>query len=259
MSITVVPLVDEPVLIVENEMRVLVIADLHLGIERELYRYGINIPSQTDKILNSVIDQIKRTNPDRVVLLGDIKHNVPLTSKQERGEIPRFLECLSEHLPVEIVPGNHDGGIGMLTPTSISLHQSTGFILDGVGYFHGHAWPSPELFSASHMVMAHEHPIIRLKDEMGYIMTKQAWIRTKFDRDKIFSHYNLKSWKNPSLTIVPAFNGLCGGIPFNDEDPKLLGPMSKAIRIDDGEVHLIDGTYIGNLKTIKISFINRRL
>ena len=39
------PLIDEPAMVVENEFKTLVIADLHLGIEAELREKGVNIGS----------------------------------------------------------------------------------------------------------------------------------------------------------------------------------------------------------------------
>ncbi|MDQ1282572.1 MAG: uncharacterized protein QG666_361, partial [Euryarchaeota archaeon] len=60
-------------------MRVLVAADIHLGLEHELMLGGICIPSQTEKILSRMLSYLDEIKPDRLVLLGDIKHNVPRT------------------------------------------------------------------------------------------------------------------------------------------------------------------------------------
>jgi hypothetical protein len=251
MTISISPLVDEPVTVVENRLKILLIADLHLGIERDLRRYGINIPSQTNKILNRVLRNVKQTNPDRIVLLGDVKHHVPGSSWQEEKEIPYFLDRLAEHTPVDITPGNHDGSISKLIPESkgISLHKSSGFILDGIGYFHGHAWPSVELFATKHVFMGHEHPIVRLRDELGYVMTRRVWIRTTFNENTILSRYNEIDWRDPSLTIVPAFNELCGGIAFNEKHVNLLGPVP--MEIDKSRVYLTDGICIGDTETLR--------
>ena len=75
MPLTVQPIPGEPALFVQNTSATLVIADLHIGIERELYRSGINIPSQTKKIFDRLLKLIADHSPDRIVLLGDVKHN----------------------------------------------------------------------------------------------------------------------------------------------------------------------------------------
>ncbi len=47
--VTLSPLLNEPALVVENTIKTLVIADIHLGIEWDLYSSGISIPSQIEK------------------------------------------------------------------------------------------------------------------------------------------------------------------------------------------------------------------
>ena len=47
----ILPVFDAPLLLVEGDERVLVAADLHLGLEYELWLGGVSIPSQTEKIL----------------------------------------------------------------------------------------------------------------------------------------------------------------------------------------------------------------
>ena len=47
----ILPVFDTPLLLVEGDERVLVAADLHLGLEHELWLGGVSIPSQTEKIL----------------------------------------------------------------------------------------------------------------------------------------------------------------------------------------------------------------
>src|SRR5659263_41991 len=150
---TATPILNEPALVVENSLKVLVIADIHLGIEWELYHRGFSIPSQVEKRKKRMLDHINSEKPDRIVLLGDIKHNVPRTSWQEKKEVPDFLKALEAYAPVDIVPGNHDGGIEELISENVSIHGTRGFVLDGVGYFHGHTWPDRELLSPEQVVM----------------------------------------------------------------------------------------------------------
>jgi len=165
---------------VENTIRTLVIADIHLGIEWELYHSGISIPSQVEKRTARIREYIKKVDPERIVLLGDIKHNVPRTSWQEKQEVPAFLEELAGFAPVDIMPGNHDGDIGELIPENVTMHNMRGFVIDGVGYFHGHTWPDDALLCASQVVMSHNHPTIRLVDTLGHGVSEPVWIRTRF-------------------------------------------------------------------------------
>ena len=253
MPLTVQPIPGEPALFVQNTSATLVIADLHIGIERELYRSGINIPSQTKKIFDRLSKLIADHSPDRIVLLGDVKHNVPYTSAQEQRELPIFLSRISRDLPVDIAAGNHDGGIEKYLGENATLHPSAGFVLDGVGYVHGHAWADPEVLKAEYLIMAHNHPTIRFIDDLGCRSTEPAWIRTRLRTDdpafgNRYRDHDLDS-VDPGVIVVPAFNDLCGGVPFNVPDPDLLGPIAvHTLEIGDATAYLLDGTNLGRIR-----------
>jgi putative SbcD/Mre11-related phosphoesterase len=251
---TATPILNEPALVVENSIRVLVIADVHLGIEWELYHRGFSIPSQVEKRKKRMIDHINLVKPDRIVLLGDIKHNVPRTSWQEKKEVPDFLKTLAAYAPVDIVPGNHDGDIEELISENVSIHGTRGFMLDGVGYFHGHTWPDMELLSTEQVVMSHNHPTVRLKDTLGHAVSEKVWIKTRFIQKAIKRYFGDIIWTDPEVIIMPAFNELCGGIPFNESiHEDLLGPVfaNHAIELEKASVFLLDGTNLGMIGNIK--------
>jgi hypothetical protein len=54
---------------------------------------------------------------------------------------------------------------------------------------------------------------------------------------------------------MPAFDDLGRGTPFNLEGVKLLGPILSNHVFDIGraEVHLVDGTFLGQLKDMVVS------
>ncbi|WP_135607275.1 metallophosphoesterase [Methanococcoides methylutens] len=263
MTITVEPVINEPALLVSGDTKALVLADIHLGIEWGLYRCGFSIPSQIEQRLERIMKLVEQEDPDRIVLLGDVKHNVPQVSWQERDEIPYFIGSLAEKATVDIFPGNHDGGIEFLLPTDsdVNVYSARGDIIDGVGYFHGHTWPSVELLSAEHLIVAHNHPTVRFTDAMGYSVVEQVWIRARLEREVLAAHFKSadlspgsEAWSNPDVVVVPAFNELCGGVAFNESvRDDLLGPIfsSGALDIDNSDIYLLDGTYLGILKNIR--------
>ncbi|MHC1635304.1 MAG: metallophosphoesterase [Candidatus Methanospirareceae archaeon] len=249
------PLVDEAVIVVKNRLKTLVVADLHLGIEEELRRKGVLIGSQTEKLLERVTKCIEATKPDAIVLLGDVKHNVPKMSLKERKEVPFFLYKLSEYAPVHIAKGNHDGHLHKLLPKEreekISVEGAKGFLLDNIAYTHGHTIPPEELFSAEYMIIGHTHPMIRLVSSY-HTSIRPVWVRAKLDYAAIEKYYKgVKRDREYLVVIMPAFNEICGGIALNHEKP--LGPVaSKFIKLKDAEVYLLDGSYMGKMKDIKI-------
>jgi len=241
-----------PVLFLE-EIKALVIADLHIGISYELYRSGINIPSQVKEMKKTIIELINQIKAKVLVLLGDVKHDVPGISIQEMREIPKFLEELSKRIKVEIVLGNHDTFLKELLPER-KLHSSKGFKIGKFGFNHGHTWPSKELLKCDYLITSHIHPTIQFEDKFGYRILEPVWIKSKIDQKKIKEKYKIKKTGKLEVVIMPAFNRLLGGVPVNVKkmSNELLGPLLKNnfIDMDNAEIYLLDGTYLGKLKSL---------
>lgn len=249
---TATPVFGEPLLLVEGKERVLVAADLHLGLEYDLWLGGISIPSQTKKILKRLKKSLDAIEPDRLLLLGDVKHNVPRTSWQERKEIPSFLRSLAEEVRLDIVPGNHDGGLADLAPNGSRVHLSSGLIIDGIGYFHGHTWPDRELLKAELLVAGHIHPAVRLKDPIGSSPNRRAWARASLSPTALEQQYGCGTGMPvPEMVIIPAFNDLCGGLPLNTPMEHERGPILTLANMNDARIFLLDGTNLGRLRDVR--------
>jgi uncharacterized protein len=250
------PVVNEPALTIGST---LVLADLHIGIEYELSLAGINIPSQIERRIDRALHYLDAVKAQRVILLGDVKHSIGKTSSIERHDIPLFLRSIAECAPVEIIPGNHDGGIEYLTPRDtrfgIRIHSSKGCRIKGVGLVHGHTWPFTELLGCSHVIMGHNHPIVRLSDPLGSVSSKPVWIRACFVEDVFRKRYpKIERYDDPRVIIMPAFNEIVGGIAFNEATYEtLLGPLfaNRAILLEQAEAYMLDGTYLGTVAQLR--------
>ncbi|HII06634.1 MAG TPA: metallophosphoesterase [Methanotrichaceae archaeon] len=244
------PIPNVPLLMVEGKIKVLVATDLHIGIEHQLWLGGASVPSQTNKMLENLRSKIEEIRPDRLILLGDVKHNLPWTSFQEKSEVPSFLKSLSKIVRVDVVLGNHDIGLSDLAPPEIRIHPASGLVLDGVGYFHGHTWPDPEIFEAEILVASHLHPAVRLADRLGSGPPERAWVRTPLSPEALRGQYG-QTLKSPEMTIVPAFNPLCGGYPLDSVSREDRGPLPKMARLERARIYLLDGTDLGRLDRIR--------
>jgi uncharacterized protein len=245
----ITPVYGAPLLLALGEEKVLVAADLHLGLEHELRLCGITIPSQTEKILSRLLAALEEIKPDRLLLLGDVKHNVPRTSWQEKREIPRFLDSLASRVPVDVVLGNHDGDLADMAPLGVRIRPSSGFVLDGVGYFHGHTWPDEKIIRAESLVAAHLHPAISLPDPLSRPQAKPVWARGRLLRDVTAQHYAQEL--DSDIIIAPAFNSLLGGLPLNEKRDDLRGPLPSLVDWKSARIFLLDGTELGTLAGIK--------
>jgi putative SbcD/Mre11-related phosphoesterase len=242
-----------PALFLEK-IRVLAITDLHIGIEYELYKSGINIPSQVKEIKKILEDLIKQTRAKRLVILGDLKHDVPGISYQEMREIPQLLKELSEKIKVGLCLGNHDTYVKQLSPEGIEIHESRGFKIGKFGFLHGHTWPSKEIITCDCLIMGHTHPTIQFKDKFGYRIIEPVWIKGKIIPEKIKEKYKTDKIGKLEVVLMPAFNRLLGGTSVNikKKNDELLGPLLKNnfVNMDNVDLYLLDGTYLGKLKNL---------
>jgi putative SbcD/Mre11-related phosphoesterase len=243
------PIFNTPLLLVEGKQRILVAADLHLGLEYELLLGGVSIPSQTEMLLERLLGYLAEIKPDRLLLLGDIKHNVPRTSWQEKKEVPVFLRSLSAAVKVEIIPGNHDSNLADIAPSGVRGRSSAGHVLDGVGYFHGHTWPDEKVMRADLIVAGHLHPAIKLRDPLANSPTWPVWARARLSSLIVQEHYGFSC--ETEIIIAPAFNHLCGGLPLNEPCEDLRGPLLTMVDLDHMRLYLLDGTDLGLLPEIK--------
>jgi len=240
------PIQNEPALFIKNK-KILVVADLHIGIESQLREQGLSIFSKTKDMVDNLLKICKKYKPREIILLGDVKHNIPSSTIQERRDVKNFLLTIKEFGTVHIIPGNHDGNIGKISPQEVIIHPSDGFLIENIGFIHGHRWPSKEIMNCDQLIISHTHPTILFTDRLGYKAFEPCWIKSNFIKDKLIDKY--PNSVCTSLLVVPAFNILCGGIAVNQEG--VTGPIGKIMDIQNAQIYLIDGTSLGKVKAIK--------
>ncbi len=173
------PIPDRPVLELIGGERMLCVGDLHIGLEADMRFRGVIVPSQTHRMEKELKDLAEGV--DRLVVIGDVKHQVPGSTKQEHIEVPRFFNGLLNHYPrIDLVKGNHDTDIERMLPSRVTVHDQGGFVLDDVGFVHGHAWPSEEVMNTRLLVMGHNHPAVIFEDGLHHNQVERCWVRCRF-------------------------------------------------------------------------------
>ena len=241
------PIPIKPALFIPNQETV-VISDLHIGIENELSDQGVHAGSQIHHMESMVEEICSEYHPKNIIILGDIKHSIPSTPFYEKKHLYEFIKRLQQSARVEIIPGNHDGGIKAMAPESVTIHPSDGCVKDSVSFIHGHRWPSEQVMQASYLFCGHTHPIVKLTDNLGYHNYELCWIKTPIKNEIAEQRYETYN-KDLMMVIVPAFNPLCGGIAVNDEG--FVGPIKHLVDTENAEVYLLDGTFIGTINHLK--------
>ena len=252
----------------------LIISDLHIGWEVTLAGHGIHIPSRTPKIIEKIVKLIDIYKPTSLILLGDVKHKFSGIELNEWHDVPELFKKISKLvLDVRVVLGNHDGNLAALVPRNVKILGPKGTILlEEVGVFHGHAWPSFELLKCRYLIMGHLHPVITLRDDFGFRTTRQVWVKTHCDIKRLstslIKYAGTKAKKDLStlkegsrsseFLILPSFNESLSGQPVNNaegsgDDGFYFGPVlrSKSVKMDVAEVYLLDGTFLGEIKDLR--------
>jgi hypothetical protein len=237
----------EPALLIG---KALVISDLHIGIEHEIFQSGITIPSQVERLEKRIDNLIKQTKANHLVILGDVKHQVPNISWQEYKEIPKFLEHFSK-IKVSIVKGNHDGNIEKLASKNVDIYEPFGFKINDVLLTHGQAWPNEKDLDAKYLIMGHVHPAIQFLTD-NFRTVEPCWLKCEIDNKILEEKFKIKT-KFKQGIVMPAFNHLIGGMAFNSKEFEPLGPLLKneVLKWKESEVYLLDGTLLGNLNKLK--------
>lgn len=275
-------LMPHPAALIETgKTKTVVIADLHIGWELALSQQGIHVTAQMPKLLKKLKKIVSQYKPQKLLILGDVKHTVATAKMGEWKHVPEFFNQLrrTEIEEIQVIRGNHDGNLTPLLPENIGILSGTGVIEGKVGLFHGHRWPSPSLLECETLMMGHVHPVVAFRDPAGFRIRRQVWVKMECDRkklaeillkkhnvkitdgveDTLWKHYGIKP-RTSQLFIMPAFNHFLGGRPLNrsknDEASKhkrVVGPIlrSEAVDMENGEIYLLDGTFLGTINQLR--------
>ncbi len=214
-----------------EDLKAVVIADLHIGYEDALRREGISVPDTTEKMIGRIRKLITEKGAKRLIILGDVKHSI--------GECSKIKELEKLGVELDIVKGNHDGGIEEILDAKI--YPASGFRMGDYGFIHGHSWPSEDVIRGKYVFMGHLHPEIELKDSVGKIHRYPCHLVGKLTPEG-----KEKYKSDPKIFVLAAFNPLVGS---SLADP--LGPLMKNKIIDDFDVYLLNGTYLGKMEGIQ--------
>ncbi|WP_181684659.1 metallophosphoesterase [Halorhabdus salina] len=242
------PVPDAPAAVVDlPDERALVLADVHAGIEAGLRREGVEVPSQADDRRAAIEALLDRTTPDRVVIVGDLGHTIGSPERAERAEILDIVETVTDRVPLTLLKGNHDGEIESVfgDREAVTITGGDGIRLGDVGFAHGHTWPAPDVLRAETICIGHEHPVVRLEDDVGGARKERVWLRGRLDPTPFEDHFGDECPPiDGELVVCPAFNDLSGGTWINVAGQSFLSPFLPGGLVS-GDAYLLNGTRLG--------------
>ena len=214
-----------------KDKKILIIGDLHLGLENSLIDQGILIPkSQFNTIKDNIKKILKESEVKKIIINGDIKHEFSRINKQEWNDVYSLIEFLKEYCDVEIVIGNHDYIMKQMLDSK-GYKTSYFVIVNDIIILHGDFIPA-EATTKKIVIIGHEHPSVLLREG------------PKTEKYKCFIK---GKWKDKVLIVMPSFNPLSEGTDVLNE--KFLSPFLQ-VSIENFEVFVV-GDKIYNFGKIK--------
>lgn len=200
------------------ELDMLVLSDLHLGLEGSMTAKGSYVPKfHFEDVIEDIEKARSRTKASRILLNGDLKNEFKQSSYSEKEEIKKLLEHLKRRFDEAIiVEGNHDKFIEKIIEEE-GLELNDYYIEKGILFVHGDK--RPEEFSDDleydTIVIGHEHPALSLEDDIG--------ISEKIDCI-LYGETN----EGKDIVVLPAFSNISNGTNINEvPSHKLLSPILK--------------------------------
>ncbi|MEM5812964.1 MAG: metallophosphoesterase [Candidatus Aenigmatarchaeota archaeon] len=211
-----VEIVDNVPAIYIKSLDAIVIGDLHLGFEGIAAEQGVFIPKiQFKEEMEMMNKIIKEKKSEKIILLGDIKHEFSETTYHEFKEVRDFLNFLKINFKkVIVIKGNHDNFIFYLTK-KLRVELYDDLCIGNYFFSHGHRDIDLRSISAENIVIAHEHPAIALFDEIG--------------GKEIVKCFLIGKLKEKNIIILPAFSSLSYGTEINIVE-EFLSPFLEKIK-----------------------------
>ncbi len=200
--------------------RLLIIADLHLCLEREATTGGVLLlPSPARDIKQAIEHARKKHGPDTLVIAGDIKHDFGRGGYDCHAEVLDLLEWARKKFKkVVLVRGNHDNYTMGIAHRTGTIYEQDHYQIHNLRIHHGHKPIKPE--PGTTIIMGHEHPAIELRDTIG---TRE--------RLPCYLHAQRKKY---NLIILPAISPLAPGTDMITTPQKeLLSPLLRDTGTDD--------------------------
>lgn len=223
-------------------MDLLVVSDLHLGLEGSVTHQGNYVPQfQLEEIKSDIRKAREECSASRILLNGDLKHEFKYTRFSEKEEIADFIYMLqSVFEEIIVVEGNHDT---FLEEVLDDVRYLSSHLESDVLFMHGHeAVKDDSNFET--LVIGHEHPALELKDEVGFTEKIDCFLYGEMN-------------DGTKIVVLPAFSKISGGSAVNNVPVnKLLSPILRnevpvsklhAVGVDR-EAGIMDFAELGQLR-----------
>lgn len=231
-------------LIDEKSERALIVGDLHLGFEEYLNNSGILVSRQMYKEIVEYFEKVyKRSGKvDKIVLLGDVKHDFGKIGKQEWFESLELFDYLKKTFlkikgKIIIVKGNHDKLIEPIVKRKKFVELVDFYLIGKSAFIHGdRMFEILKSNKIERIFLGHGHPAIKLKEG---------------NKIEIYKCYLVGSWKEKEIIVCPSFIDYREGSDPRENEMKYFEKLDlnnfKALIIDE-ELNVLNFGKIGKIQ-----------
>lgn len=189
---------------------VLVIGDMHIGLEESLQKQGVFIPRfDIDEVIKRLKDIFSKIEVKKIILIGDVKHEFGTISDQEWRDTLKVLDFLLEKGEVILIKGNHDTILGPISKKR-NLNIVEKYAVNDILFVHGDKIIEDK--NCKTIIIGHEHPAISFKSRP----------------DEKFKCFLVGKFKNKELIVIPSFNFLTEGSDVTKGE--ILSPYIKNVK-----------------------------
>ena len=144
-----------------KESKTLVLGDLHLGFEESLNKQGVLIPRfQFQEILLILKNVLNKIKPEKIIIVGDLKHEFGSISEQEWRHVLELIDFLSLKSELIILKGNHDVTLLPITKKR-NIKILPFYKQKDILFAHGDVIVKEE---AKLIIIGHEHPAVSFRE-----------------------------------------------------------------------------------------------
>ncbi len=260
-----------------NNLKVLLVADLHLGFEAEWSRKGLDTrePNWSIEVINRLKKDIEETQPDHLIILGDIEHSfahfkgskanqngIWVSNKWLREKaFSYFIEQIVKinGIKTSLIRGNQDTSVVKSLSQQVEIYpQKEASLFNQLGIFHGHRKPSETVLFSSEIMLGHVHPAIELIDELKIHHKFPVFARLTVPREEVFQIFDhqfeseeIGLIEQVSITILPAYNFYLNGFTLNQPHEKKTFPVLwNLIQHPKLRIQLTNGIDLGTLEDL---------
>ncbi|UCE14250.1 MAG: metallophosphoesterase [Candidatus Heimdallarchaeota archaeon] len=257
-----------------NNNRVMIVSDLHLGFEAEWSDKGLDTrePHWSYKIIDQLKNEVSKTNPNQLLILGDLEHSFIHFKSSEKDKeriwvsnrwlrektLHYFMEQIVkiDSLKVSLIRGNQDTSFLRSLEKLVKIYPQGAELFGQLGVWHGHTRPSAPILFSSEIMLGHVHPAIELIDELKIQHKYPVFVKLTVSREEIFHIFDFQLELEEiglidevTITILPAYNKFLGGFTLNQRKKKYQSypVLSQLLQHPKLRIHLTNGIDLGLL------------